>query len=76
MHPDVLPLIASVLQVTPDSLREDDGAETVPAWDSLKTILLASMIEITYDITLDNSEIEQLTTVRAVREVITRHVAN
>lgn len=74
--PDVLTLIASVLQVSPDSLREDDGIETVPAWDSLKTILLASMIEITYDVTLDNSDIEQLTTVRAVREVVARHAAS
>ena len=72
--PEVRALIASVIRVSPDSLHEDDGVESVPTWDSLKTILLASMIEITYDITLDNSDIEQLTTVRAVREVIARHV--
>jgi acyl carrier protein len=74
--PDVRALIASVMRVSPDALHENDGAETVPTWDSLKTILLASLIEITYDITLDSSDIEQLTTVRAVREVIVRHVAS
>ncbi len=76
MHPDVLPLIASVLQLSPESLQDDDGMDTVPAWDSLKTVLLASMIEITYDVTLDNRDIERLTSVRAVREVVARHVAH
>ena len=72
--PEVLALVASVLQVNPADLTEEDGTDTVPAWDSLKTILLASMIEVTYDITLGNSDIEQLTTVRGVREVLARHV--
>lgn len=70
---DVLALVASVLQIQPADLREDDGTETVPAWDSLKTILLASMIEITYGITLDNHDIEQLTSVPGVRGVLARH---
>lgn len=72
--PEVRALIASVLQIPADALHDDDGAETVESWDSLKTVMLASMIEITYDITLDNSDIERLTSVGAVREVIARHV--
>ena len=71
--PDVLALVASVLQVSPADLAEDDGSETMPGWDSLKIVLLASMIEVTYDITLDSREIERLTTVRAVREVLASH---
>ncbi|MBK6323594.1 acyl carrier protein [Candidatus Aalborgicola defluviihabitans] len=70
---DVLTLIASVLQVDAADLNEDDGIDTVAAWDSLKTILLASMIEINYSITLDNHDIEKLITVRGVREVLARH---
>jgi acyl carrier protein len=70
---EVLAFIASVLQVDASQLREDDGTETVPAWDSLKTLLMASMIEINHGVTLDNSEMERLTTVRAVREVLARH---
>lgn len=73
--PDVLAFVASVLQVDVSQLSEDDGTETVPAWDSLKTLLMASMIEISHGVTLDNSEMEQLTTVRAVREVLARHAA-
>ncbi len=72
--PEVRALIASVLQIPADKLRDDDSTETVDAWDSLKTVMLASMIEINYDITLDNSDIERLTSVSAVREVIARHV--
>lgn len=72
---EVLAFIASVLQVDASQLNEYDGTETVPAWDSLKTLLIASMIEINHGVTLSNSEMERLTTVRAVREVLARHVA-
>lgn len=72
---EVLRFIASILQIEPLQLREDDGTETVPAWDSLKTLLIASMIEINHGVTLNNSEMERLTTVRAVREVLARHAA-
>lgn len=71
--PQVRALIATVLQMDPAALSEDDGADTLGAWTSLKTMMLASTLEITYDITLDNSDIERLTSVRAVREVIARH---
>ena len=71
--PETLAFIASVLQVDPSQLREDDGTDTVSAWDSLKTVMMASMIEIQHGVTLDNSEMERLTTVRAVREVLARH---
>ena len=74
--PDVLALIASVLQVSPADLTEEDGAATLPMWDSLKTLMLASMIEITYDITLDNDAIERLRTVRAVREVLAQYTGS
>lgn len=73
---EVLAFIASVLQVDASQLREDDGTETVPAWDSLKTLLMASMIEINHGVTLDNSEMERLTTVKAVREVLARHAGH
>ncbi|HSV52317.1 MAG TPA: acyl carrier protein [Burkholderiaceae bacterium] len=73
--PEVRAFIASVLQIPADDLTEDDGTETIPAWDSLKTLLIASMVEINHGVTLDNSEIERLTSVRAVREVIARHAA-
>ena len=69
----VAALVAQVLQVDPAALSADDGMETMPQWDSLKVIMLASMIEINLGITLDNSEIEQLTTVRAVAQVMARH---
>lgn len=71
---DILPLIAQVLQVDPADLAEEDGVQTMPQWDSLKIILLASMIEVTHGITLSSTDIEQLTSVRAVRAVFARHV--
>ncbi len=70
---DILTLIASVMQINAADLHEDDSTDTVAAWDSLKTILLASMVEINYSITLDNHDIEQLVSVQGVRGVLARH---
>lgn len=70
---DVTTLIAAVLKVQPAQLSDDDGMETMPQWDSLKTVLLASMIEVSYGITLSSEDIERLTSVRAVREIVARH---
>lgn len=73
--PEIKALVASVLQMPPEELHEDDGTDTIAAWDSLKTLLIASMIEIEWGVTLDSRDIEQLTTLRAVRDVVARHVA-
>lgn len=70
---DPAELIASVLQVDRARLSEEDGVETMEQWDSLRIVLLASTIEITYAITLRNDEIDALTSVRAVRSVLARH---
>lgn len=70
----IVPLIAATLSVDPASLRDEDGVETVANWDSLRTLTIVSMIEITYGITLDNSELEQMTTVKRIREIVARHV--
>lgn len=70
---DVTTLIAAVLKVQPAQLSDDDGMETMPQWDSLKTVLIASMIEVSYGITLSGEDIERLTSVRAVREIVARH---
>lgn len=73
---DILPLIAQVLQVDAAALSEDDGVQTMPQWDSLRIILLASMIEVTHGVTLSSADIEQLTSVGAVRSVVARHVGS
>jgi len=70
---DVIQLIASVLQVDPARLSEEDGVETMEQWDSLRIVLLASMIEVTYGVTLRSEEIDALTSVPAVRSVLARH---
>ncbi len=70
---DALALIARVLEVDAARLSEDDGVDTMPQWDSLKILLLASMIEVTHGLTLTNADIEALTSVRSVRSVLARH---
>jgi acyl carrier protein len=69
----VLELIAAVLRVSPEEIQEDDGAHSVGNWDSLRSVLMASMIEVNYGVTLSNEEIEQLISVQGVRQVVGRH---
>jgi len=71
--PDPAHLIASVLKIPPGQLSDDDGAHSLPQWDSLATVMLASMIEVSYGVTLASEEIDSLTSVRAVREIVGRH---
>lgn len=70
---DPTQLIASVLKIPPGQLSDEDGAHCLPQWDSLATVMLASMIEVSYGITLASDEIDRLTSVRAVREIVARH---
>ena len=76
-EPDVLreaiELVAAVLGIPEAGVGEGDGIRTLPQWDSLKTILLTSQIEIRHGCTLESSEIERLVSVRAVAEVLARH---
>ncbi|MBR0645967.1 hypothetical protein [Plastoroseomonas hellenica] len=62
-----------MMQVDAASLREEDGVETMAIWDSLRVITLASMIEFHYDIVLANADIENLTSVQRVRDVVARY---
>jgi acyl carrier protein len=71
--PQVRALIASVLRIDPSQVKDEDTSETLQNWDSLSSAMLASEIEIVHDITLDDSEIEHITSVRAVRELLARH---
>jgi acyl carrier protein len=71
--PDPLELIAFALRIDPAELSDDDGMDTLSQWDSLKVAQIASMIEIEYDVTLDDSDLERLTTVRDVYAVIARY---
>jgi acyl carrier protein len=70
----VLGMIATVLRLSPADIREDDGAHSVGNWDSLRSVLIASMIEVNYGVTLSNEDIEQLISVTGVRQVVARHV--
>lgn len=74
--PKVRALIASVLRMNPAHITDEDTSETLEKWDSLTSAMLVSEIEIIHDITLDDSEIEQITSVRAVRELLARHKLN
>lgn len=71
----VIALIARVLQVEPSVLDGCADNATVPGWDSLRTLMLASMIEISFAIRLTADEVSGLTSVARVIETVARHRA-
>jgi acyl carrier protein len=73
--PSIEETIGSVLQIDPTLLKEDDTSESVAGWDSLRMLMLASAIEINYGFTLRNDEIEKLTSVANVRQIVAKHVS-
>lgn len=70
--PQVRALIASVLRIDPARVKDEDTSETLENWDSLTSVMLACEIEVIHEITLEASEIEQITSVIAVRELLAR----
>ena len=60
-------LVARVLGVAPELVRDDLEFRSVPEWDSLRHIDLMLALESEFDTQLEADEIVELTSVRAIR---------
>jgi citrate synthase len=60
-------LVARVLGVAPELVRDDLEFRSVPEWDSLRHIDLMLALESEFNTQLDADRIVELTSVRAIR---------
>jgi acyl carrier protein len=70
---ELIDLVAVTLGVGSHQLTENSNAGDFPKWDSLRIVLLGSMIEQTYGLTLSSEEISSLNSMTSVISTVRRH---
>jgi acyl carrier protein len=69
----LLELIASVMEVDGSEVSEASDNETLGKWDSMRQIMLATMLESEYGLTLDSDELDRLGSVKDIRAILAHH---
>jgi acyl carrier protein len=70
MKDRVFRIMSDVFAVPADSVSEDSSIETIEAWDSLQHMNLIFAIEEEFGITLDDSVVAELTSVKHILEAL------
>ncbi len=76
MNPRIKALLSQALDL--DSSQEltlESGAESIPQWDSMAQVMIASELEQQFGLRLSVDDVVKLLTVRAVIRVLERHGA-
>ena len=68
MPPELRQILTNVLQVK--SISEQDSAETVATWDSVRHLTLMTAIEERFDIVFDADQMMALTSVSAIVDAL------
>jgi acyl carrier protein len=63
-------LVAEAMDVPAESLTDDSSSETIAGWDSYASMSLIVLLEETYGISFEAEEINQLSSIGAIREVL------
>jgi acyl carrier protein len=69
----LLELIASIMEVDASEVDETSDHEALGKWDSMRQIMLATMLESEYGFTLSNDELERLQSVTNIRSILAAH---
>jgi acyl carrier protein len=70
MRPELKEILTNVLGVK--SISEQDSAETIANWDSVRHLTLIAAIEERFDVTFDADQMLELTSVPAIVDALRR----
>ncbi len=73
MREDLRQVLQNVLEI--DSISENDSAETIATWDSVRHLSLILALEERFGLNFDADEIPELTSVAAIARAIERRKA-
>ncbi len=73
MREDLRQVLQNVLEI--DSISENDSAETISTWDSVRHLSLILALEERFGLNFDADEIPELTSVAAIARAIERRKA-
>ena len=68
MRPELTEIFTNVLET--GSISEQDSADTIPSWDSVRHLTLITAIEERFDVTFDADQLMELTSVSAILEAV------
>lgn len=71
MNPTLVDLVAGVLNVSPEHLTDESGPKTVPEWDSLAHVTIASAAEQTYGVEFTMPDILGIATLGDLKKLLT-----
>ena len=63
-------VIASILDVEPESIGPDSSSDTIAGWDSLKHMNLVIALEEEFGVTIPDDEAANITSYRLIRLVL------
>ena len=66
-------LLTDILKCSKDDLKDENGPDQIPNWDSITHMEMVSKIEEAFNIQLDVDEINQIETIGAMKEVLKKH---
>jgi len=72
VQPNLVELVAGVLNVAPEQLTLASGPKTVSQWDSLAHVTIASAAEQTYGVELSMADILGIRTIGDLHEALER----
>lgn len=65
-------IVATIFHVPADTITPETSPQTVPAWDSVEHLNMILALEQEFRVTFEPEEIEQLTSVAAIDQVISK----
>jgi len=70
---DLKQVVATVLMIPLDSVKEDLEYNSIPEWDSVAHMALVAELEETYGIMLDTDDIVGMSSIGKIRETLKKY---
>ncbi len=64
---------ADALQINPKSVSDELSYNSIPEWDSVGHMALIAELEERFGVMLDTNEIIDMSSVKAAKEILTKH---
>jgi acyl carrier protein len=70
MKQQIKEIIALILEINPSQINDDSTSQEIPNWDSLNHMNIIFAIEEKFDVTFEDDELMNLTSISRIEEAI------
>jgi acyl carrier protein len=75
MREKIIEILGEELAIAPSEMTGDLHYNSIPEWDSIAHMALISALEEEFGVSFQNEEIVEMTTIRAIEQMVLKHVA-